>query len=459
MQRGDQQLPSLLLLPAPPAPATRESVAAAYGPPLDAAVARAGDAAGPAVLVVALACPGLLAGRFRHARRLADWAAAQSLAARVYALASAACARRAIRAHAGAGPGSVDVRVVLVDHDRHHHGGSGVNGAATAAVAGGGGKDAGVEPNNTAVVDLATFAAAYHPWHTIFYCSTEAGLGVFSEYLRLAEGRQALRQDQLVAVDGGLTMNVSAAAAAAAAVPTEEADSSSGPSPPPKGHHYRTVCIGGTFDHLHAGHKLLLTGGALLLDMPRVEEGLPAPDPAPARFIVGVTGDELLRNKQHADLVEPWDRRAKGIIDFLSTLLELQPTGWKGKGGGDGQEGQQGAGSGCYKIAEADGDFRASFRDGAVSVECVRIQDAFGPTIVMPELESLVVSAETRSGGQAVNDKRAELGWAPLQIFEVDVLDAGSGEDNDGKQPTPTSGFASKISSTAIRKALSESQP
>ncbi|EJT68142.1 pantetheine-phosphate adenylyltransferase [Gaeumannomyces tritici R3-111a-1] len=247
-------------------------------------------------------------------------------------------------------------------------------------------------------------------------------------------------------------MNVSATAAAAAHPAEVQDDGSS------SGQHrqYRTVCIGGTFDHLHAGHKLLLTGGALLLDMPRgVDEGLPAPPDPPARFIVGITGDELLRNKRYADLVEPWDRRARAVIDFLSTLLELRPAGWKYRRGGGGGR----ASCGCYGIAEADGDFRASFRDGAVSVECVRIQDAFGPTITMPELESLVVSAETRSGGQAVNDKRAELGWAPLRIFEVDVLDAGSGEDNDGEQPTPTSGFASKISSTAIRKALAESQP
>ncbi|KLU88686.1 pantetheine-phosphate adenylyltransferase [Magnaporthiopsis poae ATCC 64411] len=354
----DQHLPSLLLLPAPPAPASRESMSAAYGPPLDAAIATA---------------------------------------------ASETLAPRAVW----------------------------------------------IEPNNTAVVDLATFAAAYHPWRTIFHCSTEAGLGLFSDYLRLAEGRQVLRQDQLVAVDGGLTMNVSAAGAAAA---PKEAD---------VGQH-RTVCIGGTFDHLHAGHKLLLTGGALLLDMPRVEEGAPSSE-KPARFIVGVTGDELLRNKKHADLVEPWDRRARGVIDFLSTLLELRPTGWKeAKEGDDGQQEQQqqqGATSSCYNIVEADGDFRASFRDGAVSVECVRIQDAFGPTITMPELSSLVVSAETRSGGQAVNDKRAGLGWAPLQILEVDVLDAGSGEGHDAEQPTQTGDFASKISSTAIRQALSESRP
>ncbi|KAA8577125.1 hypothetical protein EYC84_007126 [Monilinia fructicola] len=84
----------------------------------------------------------------------------------------------------------------------------------------------------------------------------------------------------------------------------------------------------------------------------------------------------------------------------------------------------------------------------AINIECVEIHDAYGPTITDETVAALVVSGETRSGGQAVNDKRVEKGWKALEVYEVDVLDA-----QDGLETTPKpDDFASKISSTAIRK-------
>ncbi|GKT92370.1 pantetheine-phosphate adenylyltransferase family protein [Colletotrichum tofieldiae] len=94
----------------------------------------------------------------------------------------------------------------------------------------------------------------------------------------------------------------------------------------------------------------------------------------------------------------------------------------------------------------------ATFRDGAITVECVEIQDPFGPTITQEEMDVLVFSGETRSGGQAVNDQRTALGWKPLETYEVEVLDA-----NDlGDEASRTENFASKISSTAIRQQKAE---
>lgn len=234
---------------------------------------------------------------------------------------------------------------------------------------------------------------------------------MYQTYLRLAEGRQKLTQDQLVPVEGGLSINVPDNASKGAAQ-TETCS---------------VVCLGGTFDHLHPGHKLLLTAGALLLKVP--EEGSP-----PCKYIIGVTGDEMLKNKKYAEFVESWETRARNVILFLANLLQLSPRGWK-----------HGAAVG---ISEADGNFTASFRDGLVQVECVRIQDAYGPTITLEGIDALVVSGETRSGGKAVNDKRAEKGWKPLVVFEVDVLN----EEDVTDKPTKTEDFASKISSSAIRE-------
>ncbi len=88
----------------------------------------------------------------------------------------------------------------------------------------------------------------------------------------------------------------------------------------------------------------------------------------------------------------------------------------------------------------------------SITIECVEIQDPFGPTITDEDVTALVVSGETRSGGQAVNDKRTEMGWKALEVFEIDVLDAQ--ESTEG--PSKTDDFASKISSTAIRKRKAE---
>jgi phosphopantetheine adenylyltransferase len=56
-------------------------------------------------------------------------------------------------------------------------------------------------------------------------------------------------------------------------------------------------------------------------------------------------------------------------------------------------------------------------------------------------------------------DKRVEKGWAPLEVFEVGVLDAQPGtedEDDSTGAAVPKDAFESKISSTEIRQRLAE---
>jgi phosphopantetheine adenylyltransferase len=391
--------PSLLLLPYPPDPLSRDLLNAAYRPTLKSALSKVRRPAGAAKLVVAIACP-ILHGQFLRSKTL-SWPDAQALVAGVYSIISILCAQLSISTEMDGGPNSVDTTVILVDDDRTKRYADDFRPK--------------IEPNNTVVVDMATFASAYFPWNLILSARCELGFQVNQTYLRFAEGRQTLRQDQLVAVEGGLTLNIAKAAGSA--------------EPSPQSKTYPVVCLGGTFDYLHPGHKLLLTAGALLLQVPRKGDASP-----PCRYIIGITGDEMLRNKKFAEYVQTWEERARNVIVFLSQLLELSPRGWK-----------DGTGP---RIEEANGDFKAAFRDGTIQVHCVQIQDAYGPTITIEEIGALVVSGETRSGGQAVNDRRAERGWHALEVYEVDVLDAEEVSD----EPTKTESFASKISSTAIRQ-------
>ena len=393
-------LPSLLLLPYPPTPLTRAALNAAYRPSLKAALAKLKRPTGASRLIVAVASP-ILHGQFRYSKSL-SWPEAQALVAGLYSIISVVCAQLAIGTEVDGGPNSVDGTVLLIDDARDRRYSSDFRPA--------------IEPNNTVVVDMPTFASAYYPWNAIFSVRSELGFQVHQTYLRFAEGKQTILQSQLVPVEGGLTLNVT--------------PSNSPPAPAPQTPTYPVVCLGGTFDYLHPGHKLLLTAGALLLRVPRTG-GPPSP---PSRYIIGITGDEMLRSKKFAEYVQPWEERSRNVLFFLAQLLELSPRGWK-----DGVR---------PTIDEKDGEFTATFRDGAVQVECVRIQEAFGPTITVEEIEALVVSGETRSGGKAVNDKRVEQGWRALEVFEVDVLDA----EEAGEEGTKTEDYASKISSTVIRQ-------
>lgn len=65
------------------------------------------------------------------------------------------------------------------------------------------------------------------------------------------------------------------------------------------------VAVGGTFDRLHAGHRLLLAASALTCSK---------------RLYIGVTGDALLAKKNLANLLEPFEERARAAVDFVRLL-------------------------------------------------------------------------------------------------------------------------------------------
>lgn len=395
-------LPSLLLLPFPPDPATRPALSATYKPALIAAITKLQNAPTAQTLIVAVPSP-LLRGPGPRFKTL-SWLQAQRLLAGMYAIISIVCDELGVPTYMNAGPGSVDTRVILIDHTKSRRYGKDFQPV--------------IEPSNTAIVDLATFASAYYPWNYIFNTDSEPAHELHSLFLRLSESHQTLLQEQLITVKGGIALNVPS---------TEEP-----PPPSPGTMPHRTVCLGGTFDHLHPGHKLLLTAGAYLLDIP--ERG----SSETCTYVIGISGEGLLQNKKNAEVLESWNDRARSVLYFLSSILELSTEGWK-----------QAA---TPVIQENDGEFIATFRDGTITTQCVRINDPFGPTITQEILDSLVVSAETRSGGRAVNDKRVEKGWKPLEVFEVDVLETEETTD----VPTQTQDFSSKISSTAIRRQIAE---
>ncbi|CAG7565795.1 unnamed protein product [Fusarium equiseti] len=390
--------PSLLLLPSPPQPPSPSTLSAAYRAPITSVLQRLKSASLPQTLIIGLALP-ILTGPSANSKKI-SWSTAQSLLAGLYTLTSVICTKEDIPLDVGAGQGSVDVRIILIDHEKGRRYEPNFEGQ--------------FEANCTAVLDLAVFATKVRSWEMVYHPSCEEGYELLSSFLQLAEKKQTFAQSQLVAIEGGISLT------------TEQKLSSEEPR-----QGFNTVCLGGTFDHLHPGHKLLLHASALLLNIP------PKDSDKTCTLIVGISSDELLAKKKYAEELQPWTERTQTVLSFLSTLLEYDTTATS------------------PSTQTTPDETIATLRDGRVKVRCIVLRDPFGPPIHEEDADAIVVSGETCSGGKAINDRRTEKGWKPLEVFEIDVLDADEiAEEGVSK----TGDFAAKISSTAIRQKRAEAK-
>lgn len=150
---------------------------------------------------------------------------------------------------------------------------------------------------------------------------------------------------------------------------------------------YSDVVVGGTFDRLHGAHKTLLNISCLL---------------ANRRFIICVCDREMLKKKVLKELIEPYSLRVQRIQEFLQ---DIKPS---------------------------------------LQVEIMPLDDPFGVSVVDPLLECIVVSEETRKGGEAVNKKRIENGLPALVLHEIQLL----------KDAHHTETEEEKISSSSLRSRL-----
>jgi len=129
------------------------------------------------------------------------------------------------------------------------------------------------------------------------------------------------------------------------------------------------VCIGGTFDILHKGHKTLIkhalrTAGS---------NGF---------LFIGVTTDKMTRNKKN---VKPFEQRKRAISEYL---YEKKPT---------------------------------------ANITIKPIKDKYGPTLEK-EFDAIIVSPETLETAEEINDKRTEIGKKPLKIIKIPFVLAEDGK-------------------------------
>lgn len=401
---------SLLILPAPPTEASIATLRAAYQPALSRALTEASirsKAAGGHVLDVALNCPALPLGPERPRSEI--YAYAQHVIALLYRLVCFICTENSIDLQ---NDNDVDLRVVLVGSDGTSHGPDSVSPTLLQGP----------------IINMATFSMSKRPWTHVYSVESEEGGKVLQEFMGIRRGVSSSTQPPSFTIDrvvGGATPKQS------------ESQKPGTPVLNSSGERHYSVAVGGTFDHLHVGHKLLLTATAMILQPKLVSQTSPE-----RRLTVGITGDELLKSKTFGEVLESWDEREKAVCHFLSAIISFdQPESairHTERHTGDGPNGKA-----IHHI----------FADG-LTIKCVRISDLYGPTITDESISALVVSGETQSGGKALNDKRSEKGWSQLAVFEVDVLDAASPDDS--KASDNSSAFQSKISSTEIRRRLYE---
>ncbi|XP_016969564.2 bifunctional coenzyme A synthase [Drosophila rhopaloa] len=162
---------------------------------------------------------------------------------------------------------------------------------------------------------------------------------------------------------------------------------------------YPSVVLGGTFDRIHLGHKIFLTQAVLRTCK---------------RLVVGVTTSTMTKGKTLPDLILPVEERIARLRDFLMDI------------------------------------------DSSLQYEIVPIDDPFGPTQVDPDLDMIVVSAETLRGGQKVNEIRSSKQLRELEIFVIDIVESNV---HDGIHETKVSSSNTRIDLLGTRWRRPDQRP
>ncbi|KAF4672250.1 hypothetical protein FOL46_009243 [Perkinsus olseni] len=157
--------------------------------------------------------------------------------------------------------------------------------------------------------------------------------------------------------------------------------------------HFDHVLFAGTFDHLHVGHRAVITRSFLM---------------ARKTLRLALVAGELLQHKRLAKALQPFHVREKEALRFVQ---DIRPTDWH-----------------C---------------DVAVIPDITR--DPIGPARTLRDFDCLVVTTETAKGGAVVNEARKEAGCPEVTIVEVNLRSHSSNAD-DGN---------AKISSTDTREYIS----
>jgi pantetheine-phosphate adenylyltransferase len=125
-----------------------------------------------------------------------------------------------------------------------------------------------------------------------------------------------------------------------------------------------TVGLGGSFDHLHAGHVRLLQ---VAFDIGK-------------KVVVGLASDALLKNKKFKENLQSFEERRQGLIGFAKKI---------------GRE---------------------------KDLTIIELDDPMGPAITSSDLDVHVSSEETAPVAQKINEERRNRGLKPLIMVTIPMV-------------------------------------
>lgn len=122
--------------------------------------------------------------------------------------------------------------------------------------------------------------------------------------------------------------------------------------------------MGGTFDHLHEGHKSLIKTALSLSE----------------KIVIGLTTEKLLKNKKFSSKLEDYKTRKNNLKIFIKSIADLS------------------------------------------RVEIIELYDPYGPPVNEPEYEGIIVSHETYKTAVKINEIREKNGFKPLIIIIIPIV-------------------------------------
>ncbi len=125
-----------------------------------------------------------------------------------------------------------------------------------------------------------------------------------------------------------------------------------------------TVGLGGSFDHLHAGHERLLQ---VAFDFGE-------------KVVVGLASDALLKNKKFKEKLQSFEERKEAIVAF------------------------------ARRVGRAN------------DLTVIELDDPMGPAITDPGLDVHVSSEETAPVAQKFNEERRKRGLEPLIMVTIPMV-------------------------------------
>lgn len=147
---------------------------------------------------------------------------------------------------------------------------------------------------------------------------------------------------------------------------------------------FSLVAMGGTFDIIHRGHITLLSNAFEISE----------------KVIIGLTSDEFAK-KRGKNLTNNYETRLANLTETIFKEFS----------------------NSSFQISKLDNDF--------------------GPAVLEPEVQALVVSDETNSQGDVLNDLRAKKNLSPVEVVTVPMHLAKDG---------------SRISTTRIKNSEIDSE-